>query len=54
VLGGFTTFSSFGNETVDLWRTDHQLLAMANIAGHFILCLTAVCLGRGLAYVIHG
>lgn len=49
VLGGFTTYSSFGNETIDLWRTSKELMAVANIAGHLILGLGAVWLGRLLA-----
>jgi CrcB protein len=49
ILGGFTTFSSFGNETVDLWGGEKEILAIANIAGHLILGLSAVWLGRVLA-----
>jgi CrcB protein len=48
VLGGFTTFSSFGNETIELWRADKANLAMAHVAGHFVVCLGAVCVGRAL------
>jgi CrcB protein len=50
VLGGFTTFSSFGNETIDLWRGDKEMFAIANVAGHLILGLSAVWLGRVLAH----
>ena len=49
ILGGFTTYSSFGNETIDLWRTSRELMAVANIAGHLILGLGAVWFGRLLA-----
>ena len=49
ILGGFTTYSSFGNETIDLWRASKELMAIANIAGHLILGLGAVWLGRLLA-----
>ena len=49
VLGGFTTFSSFGNETFDLWRGARELSAVVNVAGHIILGLSAVWLGRLLA-----
>jgi CrcB protein len=49
ILGGFTTYSSFGNETVDLWRASRELMAIGNIAGHLILGLGAVWLGRVLA-----
>ena len=49
ILGGFTTYSSFGNETIDLWRANKELMAIVNIAGHLILGLGAVWLGRLLA-----
>jgi fluoride exporter len=52
VLGGFTTFSTFGNETMNLLRDSQNLLAFANIAGHLILGIGAVWLGRILAHVI--
>ena len=32
VLGGFTTFSAFGNETINLWREGESGLALLNIA----------------------
>lgn len=46
LLGGFTTFSSFGNDTLNLWRSDATLGAFMNVAGHIILGLGAVWLGR--------
>jgi len=49
ILGGFTTYSSFGNETIDLWRGDREVFAVANIAGHLILGLSGVWIGRLLA-----
>jgi CrcB protein len=52
LLGGFTTFSSFGNETVDLWRGEKEFLAIANVGGHLILGLGGVWLGRVLAHQI--
>ena len=52
VLGGFTTFSAFGNETMNLWRDGENFLAGANIATHLVLCLGAVWLSRALAYQI--
>jgi CrcB protein len=51
-LGGFTTFSTFGNETVNLLRDSEKLLALVNIAGHIVSGVGAVWLGRTLAYVI--
>ena len=52
VLGGFTTFSAFGNETINLWREGESLLAAANIAAHLVLCLGAVWLSRVLAFQV--
>ena len=52
VLGGFTTFSAFGNETMNLWRDGANFLAGANVAAHLVLCLGAVWLSRALAYQI--
>ncbi|HKP84472.1 MAG TPA: fluoride efflux transporter CrcB [Blastocatellia bacterium] len=54
ILGGFTTFSAFGNETFNLWRDGESLLALANIAGHLVLGLGALWLGRVLIYQMWG
>lgn len=46
VLGGFTTFSAFGLETMGLVK-DHQLTAAAaNVALNLILGFSAVLFGR--------
>jgi len=52
VLGGFTTFSAFGNETINMWRDGELALAFANIAAHVVLCLGAVWLSRAIAFQI--
>jgi len=52
VLGGFTTFSAFGNETINLWRDGESALASANIAAHLVLCLGAVWLSRAVAFQV--
>jgi fluoride exporter len=52
VLGGFTTFSAFGNETINMWRDGEVALAFANIAAHVVLCLGAVWLSRAIAFQI--
>ncbi len=54
ILGGFTTFSAFGNETMNLLRDGHNALAAANIAAHLVLGLGAVWVSRVLAYQIWG
>ena len=52
ILGGYTTFSAFGNETVNLLRDGQRLAAGMNIGGHMALALCAVWLGRLAADVI--
>lgn len=52
ILGGFTTFSSFGNETLNLARDSQTLNALANIGANVILGLFAVWLGRTVSYLI--
>lgn len=47
VLGGFTTFSAFGNETWNLLRDDAPGLALVNITAQVVLGLGCVWLGRG-------
>jgi CrcB protein len=54
ILGGFTTFSSFGNETMNLWRDGQNLFAFLNVASHMVFGLGAVWLGRVLGHVIWG
>lgn len=52
VLGGFTTFSSFGNETLALARDGENLYALANIAANVLVGLGAVWLGRTLVLLV--
>lgn len=47
LLGGFTTYSSFNWETMQLIRTGHWGSAFANAAGTFVLCL-----GAGFAGIV--
>lgn len=49
LLGAFTTFSTFGNETITLLRARDELLALLNVGAHILLGLLAVWLGRVLA-----
>ncbi len=51
LLGGFTTFSTFGYETLALIRDAEVLRAMANVALHMFFGLTAVWLGDALGRV---
>lgn len=52
ILGGFTTFSAFSNETMNLWREGETLLATINVAAHLVLCFSAVWISRAVAYQI--
>jgi crcB protein len=52
VLGGYTTFSSFGNETINLLRGGEALAAAANAGGQLALGLLAVALGRAAARLL--
>ena len=50
VLGAFTTFSSFSNETINLMQDGKSSLAMMSVGAHLLLGLAAVRVGRNLAY----
>lgn len=52
ILGGFTTFSAFGNETMNLLRDGQVLRAGVNIVASLLLCLAGVWAGRVLAVAI--
>jgi len=52
LLGGFTTFSAFGNETMNLLRDGELWLAGGNIVSHTVLGLVAVWLGYSTAYLL--
>ena len=49
LLGGFTTFSTFGYETLTLMRDSQELRALINVGLHLIFGLVAVWLGYTLA-----
>jgi CrcB protein len=49
VCGGYTTFSSFSLQTLDLARDGDWLKASLNVGISFAFCLAAVWLGRVLA-----
>ena len=49
VLGGFTTFSSFGWETMEMLRQGHMLRAGANVIVQNVLGVGLVFVGYGLA-----
>lgn len=49
ICGGFTTFSSFSWQTLDLLLRGNWLLAVANVVLSVVLCLAATWLGWRLA-----
>ena len=52
VCGGYTTFSSFSLQTMDLAREGDWLKALLNVVLSFVCCLAAVWLGRILALTL--
>jgi fluoride exporter len=46
ILGGFTTYSSFSLQTLNLARAGDWLRAGGNAGGTFLLCFVAVWLGH--------
>lgn len=52
--GGFTTFSSFSLQTLDLLRGGAALRAGINVLVSVAVCLGAVALGHALASTING
>ena len=49
LCGGFTTFSAFSLQTLELARGGRLLYAGANVMLSVLLCLTAVAIGHWLA-----
>ena len=52
LIGGFTTFSSYGLQTFTLLRDGEMFLALTNIVASNVACLVLVWLGYTLAKVI--
>lgn len=54
LIGGFTTFSTFANETLSAMRDDALLIAAGNVLLSVGLGLAGVWLGRLLAHAVWG
>jgi CrcB protein len=52
ICGGYTTFSSFSLQTLELAREGDWLKAGLNSLLSLVCCLLAVWLGRGLALIL--
>ena len=52
--GGYTTFSSFSLQTLDLLRTGGYGRAAANVGASILLCVAAVALGHVIASRLNG
>ena len=48
-FGAYTTFSTYANESIALWRAGNWLGALGNVAGTNLLCLMGVILGLAVA-----
>ena len=48
-FGGFTTFSSFGLDTVLLWKADHAVQALLNVGLNAGCCMALAGLGWTIA-----
>lgn len=54
LCGGYTTFSSFSLQTLDLMRSGAMLRAAVNIAASVALCVAAVAVGHAIAAHFNG
>jgi fluoride exporter len=53
ICGGFTTFSSFSLQTLELLRDGRVAQALGNVGLSVVLCLLAVALGHYGAAALH-
>ncbi len=52
ILGGFTTFSTFSLDTVNLYQNGNTIFAILNVIISVLFCVIGVILGKMLAKVI--
>lgn len=53
LCGGFTTFSSFSLQTLDLMRQGATGRALVNVVASVVLCVLAVAVGHGMASLLN-
>jgi CrcB protein len=49
ICGGYTTFSAFSLQTLNLWNDNQRWEALANVLISVVVCLLSVWLGAALA-----
>lgn len=54
LCGGYTTFSSFSLQTLDLMRSGAMVRASINVVASVILCIVAVSVGHLIAAHLNG
>lgn len=54
MCGGYTTFSSFSLQTLDLLRQGALSRALVNVAASVVLCVAAVAIGHQVAALMNG
>lgn len=52
ILGAFTTFSTFSNETINLFRQGQNFYSVLNVAANIFVGLAAVWVGRQAAFML--
>lgn len=52
ILGAFTTFSTFSNETINLFRQGQNFYSVLNVVANIFVGLAAVWVGRQAALLI--
>lgn len=52
ILGGFTTFSSFSLETINLLREGDYLTGAANVVSSLVVCLGATWIGSVIGKLV--
>ena len=54
ICGGYTTFSAFSVQTLDLMRAGNWFAATGNVLGSVLACLVAVWLGHLIGSAMRG
>jgi CrcB protein len=49
ICGGFSTFSTFAKENLELFEKGHLFLGILNILVSLVLCIAAVYFGKRIA-----